>query len=86
VFEAVGLPVGKQVDAMADEERLVAIISLWRPSYANLRWKKFRLERLPGEEKLMAWRDDLQTERRLRGELKKLGIEEVEVRTTTVTA
>jgi hypothetical protein len=71
---------------MAREEKLVAVISPWTPKLGSLTWKTFRLESLPTQKKVMAWRHDLQTEGKLRGELKKLGFEEVEIRIATVTA
>jgi hypothetical protein len=77
---------GKQIDDTAREERLVAILSPWTLNLATLVRKKFRLETLPRNKKMMVWRGDLQTKGRLTGELKKLGIEDVEVRRAVVSS
>jgi hypothetical protein len=69
-----------QVDSpMAEDKKLVAVISPWE-KLSELVKKQFRLESLPTEKKVMAWREDLQDEQSLLEELKKLGVKEVELR------
>ena len=64
---------------MAEEKKLVAVISPW-DKLSELVKRQFRLESLPAEKKVMVWREDLQDEQQLSGELKKLGITDVELR------
>jgi len=69
---------------MGDEEKLVAVISPW-DKLSDLVKRKFRAESLPAEKKVMVWRDDLQTDKELEAELKKMGIASFEVRKKRVT-
>jgi hypothetical protein len=64
---------------MAEDDRLVAVISPW-DKLSELVKRQFRLESLPAEKKVMAWREDLQDEQALSDELKTAGITEVELR------
>ncbi len=64
---------------MAEEQRLVAVISPW-DKLSELVKRQFRLESLPAEKKVMVWREDLQDEQQLCGELKKAGVAAVELR------
>jgi hypothetical protein len=64
---------------MAEDKRLVAVISPW-DKLSELVKRQFRLESLPTEKKVMAWREDLQDEQALSEELKQAGIKEVELR------
>ena len=64
---------------MAEEKKLVAVISPW-DKLSELVKKQFRLESLPAEKKVMVWREDLQDEQQLSSELKKVGVTEVELR------
>ncbi len=65
-------------------EKLVAVISPWE-KLGDLVKLGFRAESLPTEKKVMVWRDDLQSEDTLSGELKKLHIAGVEIRSKKVT-
>ncbi len=69
---------------MGDEEKLVAIISPWE-RLSDLVKRKFRVESLPTEKKVMVWRDDLQSDQELEAELKRIGINSVDVRKRRVT-
>lgn len=69
---------------MSEEERLVAVISPWE-KLSDVVKRKFRVESLPAEKKVAVWREDLQNETKLTEELKKLGIQEIEVRRHRVT-
>jgi hypothetical protein len=64
---------------MAEQERFVAVISPWE-KLPVLAKRQFRIESLPTEKKVMVWRDDLQTEQALTGELRSVGIASLEVR------
>jgi hypothetical protein len=64
---------------MSEEERVVAVVSPW-DNLANLVKKKFRVESLPREKKVLVWREDLTTEEKLVAAVKEAGIETVEVR------
>jgi hypothetical protein len=68
---------------MGEEEKLVAVISPWE-KLSDLIKRKFRLESLPSERKVMVWRDDLQTKEDLEAELTQVGITSVEVRSSRV--
>jgi hypothetical protein len=70
---------------MPELQRLVAVISPW-DKLPELVKKKFRVESLPEEKKVMVWRDDLQTREDLEAELKGIGIGAPEIRTKKVTA
>jgi hypothetical protein len=64
---------------MPEPERLVAVVSPWE-KMPELAKRKFRIESLPEEKKVMVWRDDLQTETTLLAELTKIGIVSPELR------
>ncbi len=64
---------------MAEEKKLVAVISPWA-KLSELVKRQFRLESLPAEKKVMVWREDLQDEQQLSGELKKIGVTDAELR------
>ena len=68
---------------MGEEEELVAVIPPWE-KLSDLVKRKFRLESLPAERKVMVWRDDLQTKEDLQAELTEVGITSVEVRNNRV--
>jgi len=68
---------------MDDDKRIVAVISPWE-KLSDLVKRKFRVESLPAEKKVMVWRDDLQSEDKLTGELKKAGVTSVEIRNKRV--
>lgn len=70
---------------MAEEKRVVAVISPW-DKLSELVKKKFRVETLPAEKKVMVWREDLETQDQLLTELTKTGIANAEIRTHKVTA
>jgi hypothetical protein len=63
---------------MPEKEKLVAVVSPWE-KLAVLVKKEFRVESMPGGKMVMVWRDDLQTEEQLTGELQELGIAATEV-------
>ena len=63
---------------MKDHEILVAVISPWG-RLSQLVKRKFRVESLPAEKKVMVWRKDLQTEAGLRAELEAAGVTEMEI-------
>lgn len=63
---------------MADDERVVAVISPWN-KLSDLVKRKFRVESLPTDRMVMVWRDDLQTKEDLSTELTSLGISEVKI-------
>jgi hypothetical protein len=63
---------------MAEQERLVAVISPWE-KLAALAKRQFRIESLPSQKKVMVWRDDLQSEQKLADELKSAGVSAMEV-------
>jgi len=64
---------------MSEEERVVAVVSPW-DHLANLVKKKFRVESLPREKKVLVWREDLTNEEELVAAVKEAGIESIEVR------
>ena len=70
---------------MSAEEKLVAVISPWE-KLPELVKKKFWVESLPAEKKVMVWREDLQNSEALTKELKSVGITAVEIRTSPVTS
>jgi hypothetical protein len=74
-----------EVLSMADTEKLVAIVSPWK-GLGELVKQRFRIESLPAEKKVMVWREDLQTKRKLERELADLGIEWSEIEKRRVTA
>jgi len=63
---------------MKDSEVLVAVISPWQ-KLSELVKRKFRVESLPAEKKVMVWRKDLQDEAALRAEVEAAGIKEMEI-------
>jgi hypothetical protein len=69
---------------MNQEEKLVAVISPWEKLNELIR-RNFRLESLPEEKKVMAWRDDLQSRELLEAELHAAGIAAADVRSKKVT-
>ncbi len=69
---------------MPGKERLVAVVSPWE-KIPELAKRKFRIESLPEEKKVMVWRDDLQTEPTLLAELTKVGIASPDLRKKTPT-
>ena len=75
----------KRESTMPEIQRLVAIISPW-DKLSELVKKKFRVESLPEEKKVMVWRDDLQAKEDLEAVLKSTGISSMEIRTNNVTA
>jgi len=70
---------------MAEEKRIVAVISPW-DKLSELVKKKFRVETLPAEKKVMVWREDLETKDQLLKELNHAGIADAEIRAHKVTA
>jgi hypothetical protein len=64
---------------MPEQERLVAVVSPWE-KMPELAKRKFRIESLPEEKRVMVWRDDLQSEPTLLAELTKIGIMSPELR------
>jgi hypothetical protein len=70
---------------MADEEKVVAIISPWE-KLSDLVKRQFRVESLPAEKKVMVWREDIANEEELRGELHTVGIKSADVMRRKVTA
>lgn len=70
---------------MNEEERFVAVISPWE-KLSDLIKRKFRVESLPAEKKVMVWREDLQDKDSLEAELKRAGIASAEVIKKKVTA
>ena len=70
---------------MADEEKVVAIISPWE-KLSDLVKRQFRVESLPTEKKVMVWREDISNEEQLRGELQTVGIQAADVMRRKVTA
>ena len=62
-----------------DEERIVAVISPWE-RISEVVKKKFRVESLPREKKVVVWRDDLQDEQKLTDELTAIGVNSIEIR------
>jgi len=69
---------------MSEDDKLVAVISPWE-KLSELIKRKFRVESLPAEKKVMVWRDDLQTKEGLSEELKQAGIPSAEIRTKKTT-
>ena len=67
-----------------ETDKLVAVVSPWDKISALVQ-KQFRIESLPAEKKVMAWRDDLQTEAALTEQLGQIGIRAVELRRKKVT-
>ena len=72
--------VGKEMET----DKLVAVVSPW-DKISVLVQKQFRIESLPAEKKVMAWRDNLQTEAALTEQLGQIGIRAVELRRKRVT-
>jgi hypothetical protein len=70
-------------EKLEKQDKLVAVMNPWDKLSAVVK-KKFRVESLPAEKRVAVWRDDLQTEQKLRDELCQLGITSVEVRTKNV--
>jgi hypothetical protein len=70
---------------MGELEKLVAVISPWE-KLPDLVKRKFRVESLPEEKKVMVWREDLQDRDALLAELATVGITAVETRSKKVTA
>jgi len=70
---------------MGEEQHVVAVISPW-DKLSQLVKKKFRVESLPAEKKVMVWREDLTTKEQLVRELENVGIASIEIRTNKVTA
>lgn len=70
---------------MSEEQRLVAIISPWE-KLSDLVKRKFRIESLPAEKKVMVWREDLASTEALQSELASAGIVDADLRTKKVTA
>ena len=64
---------------MPEQEKLVAVVSPWE-KIPELAKRKFRIESLPEEKRVMVWRDDLQSEPTLLAELTKIGIMSPELR------
>jgi len=69
---------------MKDREILVAVISPWG-KLPELVKRKFRVESLAAQGKVMVWRKDLQTEAGLRAELQSAGVGEMEITRRFVT-
>jgi hypothetical protein len=65
-------------------ERLVAILLPWE-KLPTLAKRRFRIESLPAEKKVMVWRDDLQGEAELAAELSRAGVAAVELRQQIIT-
>lgn len=63
---------------MAEEEKLVAIVSPW-DKLSELVKRKFRVETMPAQKMVMVWRDDLQTPEKLTAALADLGVSPAEV-------
>lgn len=63
---------------MSDNEKLVAVVSPWEKLPALVK-RQFRIESMPNGKMVMVWREDLQTEEKLRAELQALGIAATEV-------
>ncbi len=70
---------------MEESEKLVAVISPWE-KLSELIKRKFRVESLPAEKKVMVWREDLHTENALEGELRSAGVLSFEIRKAKVTS
>lgn len=70
---------------MDESERIVAVISPWQ-KLSDLVKRKFRVESLPAEKKVMVWRDDLLSEDAIQQELRSVGIAEVEFRKAKITS
>ena len=70
---------------MNENRKLVAVISPW-DKLSELVKRKFRVESLPAEKKVMVWRDDLQDSAALEAELKQVGVKDVEIRENRVTS
>jgi hypothetical protein len=70
---------------MGESETIVAVISPW-DKLSDLVKRKFRVESLPAEKKVMVWREDIHTRQAMEKELKKVGITSFEVRKGRVRA
>jgi hypothetical protein len=66
-------------------EKLVAVVSPW-VKLGDVVKRDFRVQSLPAEKTVMAWRDDLQTPEALAAELAAIGITPIDIRTKAVTA
>ena len=71
-------------EKLEKQDKLVAVITPWDKLSAVVK-KRFRVESLPAEKRVAVWRDDLQTEQKLRDELCQLGITCVDVCMKNVT-
>jgi hypothetical protein len=69
---------------MGEQKRMVAVISPWE-KLAEVVKRKFRVESLPAEKKVVVWRDDLQTEQALISELQAAGVPSPEIREKRIT-
>ena len=67
------------------EQKMVAVISPWEKLAALVK-EDFRIESIPGEKKVMAWREDLQDPTVLAAELKSLKITPLEIGPRKVTS
>jgi hypothetical protein len=63
---------------MSEKEKLVAVVSPWE-RLPELVKRQFRIESLPSGKMVMVWRDDLQTEEKLRAALQELGVAAAEL-------
>ena len=63
---------------MSEKDKLVAVVSPWE-KLSELVKRQFRIESMPNGKMVMVWRDDLQTERRLRAALEEIGVAPTEV-------
>jgi hypothetical protein len=63
---------------MSETEKLVAVVSPWE-KLSDLVKRRFRIESTPTGKMVMAWRDDLQSEEKLRAALQELGVVPAEV-------
>ena len=69
---------------MDEAEKFVAVISPWE-KLSQLLKRKFRIESLPGEKKVMVWREDLHDREALEQELADAGVTGAEIRKAKVT-
>ena len=67
-----------------EPERLVAILLPWE-KLPELAKRRFRIESLPAEKKVMVWRDDLKSEAELAAELSRAGVTASELRRQIIT-
>jgi hypothetical protein len=63
---------------MTEAEKLVAVVSPWE-KLSELVKRRFRIESMPTGKTVMVWRDDLQSEEKLRAALQELGVAPVEL-------